>query len=596
MKGKQAHLNAHVDHSYFVSKNVMITTAWVRDNSSIQIKTTLHSGGGEVITKSIKSFNFIRPDVNKHFNDSDEVKSGIFYIFEIESDFEKTDLTIKISLGGVEKELNANITDDAKSVMTALSLMESIEFEELNNSLLKKYSSLLILQADGKKMGPETLPGSLKIEIEHAFSITGYGVFLQGWLIDADSNLAGIHIKQGSHVSNNLLESSTRFVRPDVNSLFPQYISSQCSAGLFGIAVNNQFINGLNYELIMVTRTGDITTQVLEVITKSGDTVELIRSLLTPLDLTKARYQEELSGYLGEAIAYIWKNKALPKQAVEIIEYGSQVDKPLCSIIIPIYGRYDFVLYQMTQFDTDAFMKNVEVIFVLDDPKIHSEFNAYCISTSPLSSLGFKTVYGGSNRGYAGANNLGVAHASADKILLLNSDVMPKYNNWLADLLSVFEKQKKIGILGARLLFEDETIQHDGLKYHKLPSFQNLWLIDHPGKGLPEWLTTNNQVRKVSSVTGACMLMKKATYQELGGLDECYVLGDFEDSDLCLKALKAGYENYIDSSTSLYHLERQSQNLFNDTSWKFKLTIYNGLQHAKRWNSSIVKLLAQGNE
>lgn len=92
------------------------------------------------------------------------------------------------------------------------------------------------------------------------------------------------------------------------------------------------------------------------------------------------------------------------------------------------------------------------------------------------------------------------------------------------------------------------------------------------------------------------MLMKKATYQELGGLDECYVLGDFEDSDLCLKALKAGYENYIDSSTSLYHLERQSQNLFNDTSWKFKLTIYNGLQHAKRWNSSIVKLLAQGNE
>jgi hypothetical protein len=320
MKGKQAHLNAHVDHSYFVSKNVMITTAWVRDNSSIQIKTTLHSGGGEVITKSIKSFNFIRPDVNKHFNDSDEVKSGIFYIFEIESDFEKTDLTIKISLGGVEKELNANITDDAKSVMTALSLMESIEFEELNNSLLKKYSSLLILQADGKKMGPETLPGSLKIEIEHAFSITGYGVFLQGWLIDADSNLAGIHIKQGSHVSNNLLESSTRFVRPDVNSLFPQYISSQCSAGLFGIAVNNQFINGLNYELIMVTRTGDITTQVLEVITKSGDTVELIRSLLTPLDLTKARYQEELSGYLGEAIAYIWKNKALPKQVVEIIE------------------------------------------------------------------------------------------------------------------------------------------------------------------------------------------------------------------------------------------------------------------------------------
>jgi len=56
------------------------------------------------------------------------------------------------------------------------------------------------------------------------------------------------------------------------------------------------------------------------------------------------------------------------------------------------------------------------------------------------------------------------------------------------------------------------------------------------------------------------------------------------------------YQNYIDTNTSLYHLERQSQNLFNDTSWKFKLTIFNGIQHSKRWDSTIVKLLEQGSK
>ena len=85
-------------------------------------------------------------------------------------------------------------------------------------------------------------------------------------------------------------------------------------------------------------------------------------------------------------------------------------------------------------------------------------------------------------------------------------------------------------------------------------------------------------------------MLSTAIYKELDGLDESYILGDFEDSDLCLKAIQAGYTNYIDSGINLYHLERQSQNLFEDKSWKFKLTIYNGMQHARRWGSMIEEL------
>lgn len=593
LKSKKISLDAHVDHSYFVSKNILITQGWIRNNSEAKPKITLSTDTDEIKSNSVEVISFNRPDVNKHFDDSDDVKSGFLCIFDIKDEYQKDTIGISIVRDDLEKKLKPNITEDVQAILSPLMLMDEIEYELANTLLLQKYSSLIISASDGKRVSPTVFPGCLQINIEHAFSIPKHGVFIQGWLIDAEQNLAGIHVKQGGVVSGNLLDSSTAFLRPDVNQVFSQYISEQYEAGFYGIALCEQFVSGLGYELIMVTKTGIISTQPLEIVAKPDDPISLIQSVLTPFDINRNGYQNELKGFVGEAITHIWKNKTLPSSADIVKQYGKQISKPICSIIIPIYGRYDFVLYQMTQFDNDPCMKAVEIIYVLDDPKIVSEFNAYCASVSPLLSLGFKTVYGGCNRGYAGANNLGAKHATAEKLLLLNSDVMPKYNNWLADLISVFDKTKNIGVLGARLLFEDETIQHDGLKYHKIPQFEDLWLIDHPGKGLPEWMARKERVYKTSSVTGACMLIKKKTYEALGGFDESYVIGDFEDSDLCLKALKSGYENYIDSDTALYHLERQSQNLFNDTSWKFKLTIFNGIQHTKRWNSTIVKLLEQ---
>ena len=63
-----------------------------------------------------------------------------------------------------------------------------------------------------------------------------------------------------------------------------------------------------------------------------------------------------------------------------------------------------------------------------------------------------------------------------------------------------------------------------------------------------------------------------------------------------MKALDAGYKNYLLGSEKLYHLERQSQNLFDDNDWKFKLTIFNGWQHTTKWNSVIKQIHSQASE
>ena len=84
--------------------------------------------------------------------------------------------------------------------------------------------------------------------------------------------------------------------------------------------------------------------------------------------------------------------------------------------------------------------------------------------------------------------------------------------------------------------------------------------------------------------------ISKSLFEEVGGFDPAYVLGDFEDSDLCLKVLEAGKRNVICRDVELNHLERQSQNLVEAGDWKHKLTIYNAITYNQRWSQKLNQL------
>jgi GT2 family glycosyltransferase len=76
----------------------------------------------------------------------------------------------------------------------------------------------------------------------------------------------------------------------------------------------------------------------------------------------------------------------------------------------------------------------------------------------------------------------------------------------------------------------------------------------------------------------------------LGGLSEDYIIGDFEDSDFCLRAVAAGRSNSVSLDIELYHLERQSQARIGDDRWRTHLTLYNCWQHDRRWSAQLEKL------
>jgi O-antigen biosynthesis protein len=150
--------------------------------------------------------------------------------------------------------------------------------------------------------------------------------------------------------------------------------------------------------------------------------------------------------------------------------------------------------------------------------------------------------------------NLGAAHAKSEYLLLLNDDTEVITSNWL-ELMLELSQQKEIAAVGAKLLFPNGKIQHAGVTI----------LNGNPGhvfygceKEHPGYFCSNIVNRNYLGVTGACLMMRKEVFEELGGLDEEFPL-NYNDVDLCLKAHQAGYRNVVTPFVELIHYESVSR-------------------------------------
>jgi len=98
--------------------------------------------------------------------------------------------------------------------------------------------------------------------------------------------------------------------------------------------------------------------------------------------------------------------------------------------------------------------------------------------------------------------------------------------------------------------------------------------------------------QKIHAITAARLMVSRELYIQHQGLSEKYIIGDFEDSDFCLKLIDSGKNNYFIPAIELYHLERQSQSLTNNhqNNWRENLTYFNCWQHHQKWDQVIQKL------
>jgi len=274
-------------------------------------------------------------------------------------------------------------------------------------------------------------------------------------------------------------------------------------------------------------------------------------------------------------------------------QLGEAVSQPTVSVIVPLYGRADFVEHQLIEFAEDPwFRSHVELIYVLDDPSLVDGFISEAAFLHKLYRLPFSWVWGSVNRGFSGANNLGASKARGEYLAFLNSDAFPQTAGWLEALVHVLATQPEIGAVGPRLVFADGSIQHAGMEFMRRDEL-GIWVNHHPLMGLDPGLDRHREAAIVPAVTGACLVMRRADFEHVGGWDTGYLLGDFEDSDLCLKLRSEGLKSAYLPTIQLTHLERQSFKLLGHDQFSFRVVIYNAVRHQKRWAEQIQSVMTE---
>ena len=155
---------------------------------------------------------------------------------------------------------------------------------------------------------------------------------------------------------------------------------------------------------------------------------------------------------------------------------------------------------------------------------------------------------------FAVMNNLAAKAANGSFLLFLNDDVEPVYTDWLRRMLGQIQRPE-VGVVGARLLYPSGAIQHAGIALG-----MSLDGAGHPGRllfhsDLFPWLDVT---RNVTAVTGACLGIRKAVFDQFGGFDPQFPL-DYNDVDLCLRASQQGYLVLYEAGAVLRHREAASR-------------------------------------
>ncbi|MCD7863970.1 MAG: glycosyltransferase family 2 protein [Lachnospiraceae bacterium] len=160
---------------------------------------------------------------------------------------------------------------------------------------------------------------------------------------------------------------------------------------------------------------------------------------------------------------------------------------------------------------------------------------------------------------YSAVNNFGASFATGEYILLLNNDTEVITVNWLEELL-MYAQRKDVGAVGAKLYYPDKTIQHAGvvlkLGAHRTAGHSH---YKQPKQNLG-YMGRLCYAQDVSAVTGACLLVKKSLFDQVGGLDESFAIS-LNDVDFCLKLRELGYLNVFTPFAELYHYESASRGL-----------------------------------
>ena len=226
--------------------------------------------------------------------------------------------------------------------------------------------------------------------------------------------------------------------------------------------------------------------------------------------------------------------------------------EPLVSIIIPNKDEKEALHACITSIKEKTKYQNYEIIIV-ENNSTSEEIFAYYEELKKDPKI--RVIRWEKEFNYSAINNYGARYANGEYLLFLNNDVTVITEGWLTEMLGMCQR-REVGAVGVKLLYPDDTIQHAGCVIG-IGGIAGHMFVNMPANRTG-YLHKASILQDMSAVTAACMMMKKAAFEEVGGFTEELSVA-FNDVDLCLKVRETGRLIVYDPYVQLYHMESKTR-------------------------------------
>jgi GT2 family glycosyltransferase len=274
----------------------------------------------------------------------------------------------------------------------------------------------------------------------------------------------------------------------------------------------------------------------------------------------------QLDQGLGTAIIAL--NAAISRKILAgayTTRFGPQPASLDGSIIVCLFGKPEYLFLQAALFSAARGAERYEFIYVSNSPELAEMLVKEATMASRIYGLSITLIILPGNAGFGAANNCAVNAARSSRILIVNPDVFPRDTDWAQRHTALVRTlpADQVALFGAPLYYDDGSLMHGGMFIdvdvglsvrHDAIERREMLRVEHYGKGAPPDTAAYLASRPVPAVTGAFISADRTWFEQLGGFSLDYVMGHYEDADLCLKSLVGGKPAWL-HNLPFWHME-----------------------------------------
>ncbi len=419
-------------------------------------------------------------------------------------------------------------------------------------------------------LGPKTTGpgGPAVLNIDTIVCSAAGTILVVGWMDDRDNRLESLMIFAGTDTACRSTALG-RVRREDVNAAL-----GVPAGELFGfwavVEMGSRLPGGTS--LLIRARLQDGHGAQMEAPRATVSDARLRATILGYFAATEVNGNRDIESFLalesGIGAGLVALNKRITDSIISgawVSHYGPVRASYRGSIIVCLFGKPEFLFLQAALFSQSPGAGDYEFVYVSNSPELTETLEKEARNCARIYGVSIVLVCLPDNAGFGAANNIAARHARSDRLLFTNPDVFPRDTGWAALHTAIIAAApaEQTAMFGAPLYYDDGSLMHHGMYFEVDAGVsvrpdgivaRPMIRTEHYGKGAPAWSTQFACPRPVPAITGAFISADRAWFESLGGFNEAFLFGHYEDADLSLKSFARGRPVWM-QDFPLWHME-----------------------------------------